>query len=104
METKKGLTRNSIVSMLRQHEDILKKYNVKRIGVFGSYAKGTQTSKSDVDFLVEFEQPSFDDYIALAKDLEKLLGRKIDLLTPEGIKSIRVKEVAESISRSVQYV
>jgi predicted nucleotidyltransferase len=104
MKTKEGLTRNKIVSLLRRHEDMLKKYKVKRIGVFGSYAKGTQTSKSDVDFLVEFERPSFDDYMALAEDLEKLLGKKIDLLTPEGVRSIRVKEVAENIRRSVLYV
>ena len=104
MRTKKPLTRNRIVGMLRHHKDMLKKYQVKRIGLFGSYAKRTYTGKSDVDLLVEFKRPSFDNYMDLAEDLEKLLGRKIDLLTPEGVRSIRVKGVAEAIRRSVVYV
>ena len=90
--------------LLRQHEHMLKKYHVKRIGLFGSYAKGTQRATSDIDFLVEFEPPSFDNYVSLAEDLEQLLGKRIDLLTPEGVKSIRIKKVAERISRSVRYV
>lgn len=40
----------------------------------------------------------------VANHLEKLLGRKVDVLTPQGIQGIRVKEVAESIKRSIVYV
>ena len=104
MKKKDNLTRNRIVALLRRHEDMLTKYRVKRIGLFGSYVKGKQTSKSDIDFVVEFEQPSFDNYMNLAEYLEKLLGKKIDILTPEGIKSIRVKKIAQNINRSVLYV
>lgn len=104
MKKERSLTKNRILDMLRERENDLRKYHVKRIGLFGSYVTGKQNPRSDVDFVVEFEQPSFDNYMDLTNYLEKLLGKKIDILTPEGIRSIRVKEVAKRISRSVLYV
>ena len=101
---KQRVAGNRIIDTLREHEDVLKKYKVKRIGLFGSYAQGNQHRKSDIDFLVEFEQPNFDDFMSLAVYLEKLFGKKIDLLTPEGVKGIRVRGVAEKITRHLLYV
>jgi hypothetical protein len=101
---KQRATGSRIISILRKHEDVLKKYRVKRIGLFGSYAKGKQNRGSDIDFLVEFEQPNFDDFMSLASYLERLFGKKIDLLTPEGVKGIRVRGVAEKITKNLQYV
>ena len=95
---------NRIIGILRKHENVLKKYKVKRIGLFGSYARGKQHRRSDMDFLVEFEQPNFDDFMSLASYLERLFGKKIDILTPEGIKGIRVRGVAERITRNLLYV
>ena len=83
---------------------MLRRYSVRRIGLFGSYAKGHQRAASDIDLLVEFDKPSFDNFMNLAEHLEKLLGRKVDVLTPQGVKGIRVKEVADSIKRSIVYV
>jgi predicted nucleotidyltransferase len=97
-------TGNRIISVLREHEDVLKKYKVKRIGLFGSYAQGKPHRRSDIDFLVEFEQPNFDDFMSLAAYLERLFGKKIDLLTPEGVKGIRVRGIAEKITRNLLYV
>ena len=104
MKTKKDLTQQEIMTVLRQHQDILKKYKVRRIGLFGSYAKGKQNKRSDIDFLVEFEEPTFDNFMGLIKYLEKLFGKKVDILTPEGVESIRVKEIARNIKRNVVYV
>ena len=104
MKKERSLTKNRILDILRERENDLRKYHVKRIGLFGSYVTGKQSPRSDVDFVVEFEQPSFDNYMDLTSYLERLLGKKIDILTPEGIRSIRVKEVAKKISRSVLYV
>jgi len=95
---------NRIINVLREHEDVLKKYRVKRIGLFGSYAQGKQNRGSDIDFLVEFEQPNFDDFMSLAAYLERLFGKKIDLLTPEGVKGIRVRGIAEKITKNLLYV
>ena len=79
-------------------------YGVKRMGLFGSFAKGTSGEDSDVDILVEFEKPVGFEFIELAEYIEELLDRRVDILTPEGIKSIRLKEVASDIERSVVYV
>ncbi len=90
--------------MLREREDAFKRYHVKRIGLFGSYARGKEKRESDIDFLVEFEQPNFDDFMSLASYLERLFGNRIDTLTPEGVRSIRVRQVTEKITRHLLYV
>jgi predicted nucleotidyltransferase len=102
--TKPALTRAGILKALREHDEELKKYSVKRIGLFGSYARGEQKRGSDIDFLVEFETPTYDNFYDLIVYLEKLFGRKVEVLTPDGVDSIRVPEVAQSIRDSVVYV
>ena len=60
---------------------------VTSIGLFGSFVTGQQTSMSDVDILVEFapDRHSFDNFMELSFFLEELLGRKVELVTPEGL-------------------
>lgn len=99
-----NIENNQILKQLREHWDILRKYGVKRVGLFGSFANGTQNKKSDIDLVVEFKKPSFDNYLLLSDYLEGLFKRKVDILTPWGVKSIRVKEVVEGIKRSLIYV
>lgn len=100
----KTLTRNGIINALKAHHDELQKYSVKRMGLFGSYAKGASHKGSDIDLIVEFEEPTFDNFLNLTSYLQNLFGKKVELLTREGVKSIRVKAVAESIEGSVIYV
>lgn len=52
-----------IVRLLQSRSDVLKQYAVKRIGLFGSFATGTAGPDSDVDFVVEFDEPTFENYI-----------------------------------------
>jgi hypothetical protein len=101
---KRALARREILGVLRAQMESLRSRGVKRVGLFGSYARGRQTKSSDIDLLLEFERPSFDNFVEVSNYLEQLLGRKVDVLTPEGIQGIRVKEVAESIKRSIVYV
>ena len=103
MKKKPNLTRARILKTLRDQEEALKKYSVKRIGLFGSYARGNQKRGSDIDLLVEFENPTFDNYFNLIVYLEKLFGTNVEVLTPDGVDSIRVPEVAQSIRDSVVY-
>ncbi len=98
-----ALTRQQILRLLRQNPSLLEKYAVKKIGLFGSYAKGRQTGKSDIDLLVEFERPTYYNFIGLAHELERLFGRKVEILTPEALDSIRVRGIAESIRKSLAY-
>lgn len=94
-----------VIETLEAHkEEIKERYSVRRLGVFGSYARGEQKATSDIDVLVEFEKPTFDNFMDLAFYLEELFGRRVDLLTPEGVKGIRIKEIAKEIMESVTYV
>jgi predicted nucleotidyltransferase len=79
-------------------------FGVKRIGLFGSFSCGKQKKASDVDLLIEFEKPIGFKFMTLAEYLENKLGRKVDILTPAGVESIRIKPIAESILSSVDYV
>lgn len=75
------LTDTEIIETLRKHSDVLKKYGVKKIGLFGSFVRKEQKVDSDIDFLVEFEKPDFDNFMDLAFFLEDLFGRKVELIT-----------------------
>jgi len=76
-----SITYQKIIDMLKFHKDTLLKYGVKRIGLFGSYARGDQKKNSDMDFLVEFDKPVFENFMDLAFYLENLFGRKVELIT-----------------------
>ena len=80
-----SLNRRRILALLQRNEDALKQYSVKRIGLFGSYARNEQTRRSDIDFLVEFREPTFDNFMDLAFYLEKLLGKRVELITEGGM-------------------
>lgn len=105
MRTKKPrLTKAQILRALKKNDELLKHYSVRRIGLFGSYARGKQTPTSDIDFIVEFERPTYDNFYGLCVSLERLFKRKVEVLTPDAVDSIRVDEVARSIRESVVYV
>lgn len=76
-----NLTYEDILNLLRSERIFLKnEFGVINIGLFGSYAKGTQEDDSDIDFLVEFEEPRFDYVAGLQIYLEKRFNRKIELV------------------------
>ena len=89
-----NLTRQRILQSLKDRPEMLRKYRVKRIGVFGSYATGKQKPRSDIDFLVHFEEPTFDNFMGLNSHLERLFKRKIDLIT-DGSLSPHIKPYVE---------
>jgi predicted nucleotidyltransferase len=59
--------------------------------LFGSYAKDLNTENSDVDLFVDFDKPIGLDFIEFADYLEKLFNKKVDLITPDGLKNSRLK-------------
>jgi predicted nucleotidyltransferase len=99
----KLLTKEEIFDALRKHRDILLRYKVKEIGLFGSIVKGQQSEKSDIDFFANFEEPSIENFMGLTSFLENLFGKKVEILTPAGIESIRINHVKEEIKRSIVY-
>lgn len=91
-----------IKKKLSEHKKELKKnYKIKEIGIFGSYARGTQRKKSDVDVLVEFENDAetFDNYMELKFFLERILKAKVDLVIKDSIK----ERIKGSILKSTLY-
>ncbi len=81
------LTKEDILDQIRKNEEMLKRYGVRRISIFGSYSRDEQREDSDIDIIVEFEEgkKSFDNFISLAFFLEDLFKKRVDLLTPESI-------------------
>ncbi|MBI5199326.1 MAG: nucleotidyltransferase family protein [Nitrospirae bacterium] len=79
---------NAIEILKRQEGAIKKKYGVKKIGVFGSFARGEGKEGSDIDVLIELEEEyeTFDNYMDLKYFLEDLFGRKVDLVTVEALR------------------
>ncbi|MGC9515671.1 nucleotidyltransferase family protein [Methanocrinis sp.] len=74
------------LKILKEHEsEIRRRFGVKRIGIFGSHARGEEKESSDVDVLVEFVEPSFDNFMDLAFFLQDLFGREVDLVTTGGL-------------------
>lgn len=95
------LTKNDIVTTIQENTKEIKKYGVKKIGFFGSIAKASQTSNSDIDILIEFEKgkKGFDNYMELKFFLEELFRQKVDLVIQDALKS-RIKDV---ILKQVSY-
>lgn len=73
---------------------IKKTYHVKTVGIFGSFARGEQTKKSDVDILVDFSGPiGLFKYMELEFFLSRKLKRKVDLISKGGLKKVIKKEI-----------
>lgn len=99
------LTREKIVELLREnYPHLADEYGVKKIGLFGSYAKDTFDEASDVDVIVEFDRPIGFKFVELTEYLEHLFNRKVDVLTREGLEGIRINRIAKDIAESIVYV
>ncbi|MFW9917360.1 MAG: nucleotidyltransferase family protein [Candidatus Thorarchaeota archaeon] len=80
------MSKEKVAELLREkYLYLVSEYGVKRIGLFGSYAKGTPSETSDVDLVVEFERPIGLRFVEFAEYLESLLGKRVDVLTPAGV-------------------
>jgi predicted nucleotidyltransferase len=91
-----------IKNILAEHrEELRQKFKVKEIGIFGSFVRGEQRKRSDIDLLVEFEKPpSLFEFMDLEDYLSKLLGLKVDLVTNDALKP----RIGEQILREVVYL
>jgi predicted nucleotidyltransferase len=92
-------TIEEIKEILARHKDELRKsYKVKEIGVFGSYVRGQQKEKSDVDILVEFEEvPGLFKFVELENHLADILGIKVDLVMKSALKPVIGKHILREV-------
>jgi len=96
----KRRTKCSLSSIKKKAVPILRKHAIKRASIFGSFARGTANSKSDIDFLIEYKEKdkSLFDLVDLKSDLEESLDRKVDVITYNSIYwRIRERILAEQI-------
>jgi hypothetical protein len=103
------VTREQVIATLKKELPKLKdEFGVERIVLYGSFAKGTQNRKSDIDILVDIRKSIGLEFVSLADRLEKILGRKVDLATyahyRRSFQIPRYKHIAESIEKSMIYV
>ena len=94
--------KREIFQFLRENRGSISSFGVTTLGLFGSFAQGRETDKSDIDLLVEFQpdQKSFDNFIGLAYYLEDQLGRKVDLVTRDSLSPY----LGPHILREVEYL
>ncbi len=96
------LTTNQIIGFLQTQKDFLKReFRVKKIGIFGSCARGNITDKSDIDVVVELERPDMFYMIGIKQVIEEAVGVKVDI--------VRIREkmnnaLKQRIEKDVIYV
>jgi predicted nucleotidyltransferase len=90
---------DEIKEVLDKHKEELKRrYGVKEIGIFGSFARGEEKDDSDVDILVEFDGPiGFFKFLELEEFLSNLIGRKVDLVSKKALKPHIGKHILEEV-------
>src|SRR5438128_11861590 len=79
-------TPENILCTLEENAAAIRRYGVRRLGLFGSHARGVASDDSDLDFVVEFDTKSLDAYMDLKEFLERLFGRDVDLVLAEAVK------------------
>jgi hypothetical protein len=79
-------TAQEILNIIELHRDAIKRFGVRRLGLFGSHARGEGKESSDLDFVVDFERKTFDNYMDLKDFLENLFKCPIDLVMVDAIK------------------
>jgi predicted nucleotidyltransferase len=77
--------------------ELAEKYHVHSIGLFGSIVRDDFTSGSDIDIMVDFDQPIGIEFIDLANYMEETLQQKVDLVSKNGIKEKYFKAIEKEI-------
>ena len=89
--------KDRVLQLINQNKDALRRYGVRRIGLFGSFARNQATDASDLDFLVEFEKKTFDAYMGLKVYLEGLFHRHVDLVLSDSLKPRLRQQVTQEV-------
>jgi len=93
---------DEIKELIQQHKPELKRqFHVVKIGVFGSYARGTQKKRSDIDFLVSFDKAiSLFDHVDLTIYLKEIMGHKVDVVQSDNLRP----ELREYVLQDLVYL
>jgi predicted nucleotidyltransferase len=83
--------------LVKSKKSLKSKYKIKSLGIFGSYSRGEAKEESDIDILVEFEEPIGLEFIDLADELEQILNHKVDLVSKSGIRDKYLQYVQKEL-------
>ncbi|HLG02798.1 MAG TPA: nucleotidyltransferase family protein [Bacteroidia bacterium] len=94
--------KQELLELIHAHKQEIHNYGVKQLGIFGSFVRDEVKQSSDIDFLVEFypDKKNFDNFMELAFFLQNLLGRKVEIVTPQSLS----KYIGPYILKEVEYV
>jgi uncharacterized protein len=95
-----GTLADILAVLRRERERLFHKYALKSMAVFGSMTRDDHKADSDVDIMVEFDTSKDYDFLELAEELERILTRKVDLVTRAGVRPWYM----ETIERDLKYV
>ena len=87
------------LTAIQAHLAEFRTLGARRLGVFGSFARGEVRGDSDVDVYVEFDdaQRTYDNFFALHERLEKLLGRRVDLVTDKSLTETKARLILPTV-------
>lgn len=98
--TKQDSLDTMLQSLREKLPELQARYGVKSLGVFGSHVRGQQKKRSDLDLLIEFNDQApvtLVGFVALERELGKLVGRKVDLVERDTLKPVIGKRILEEI-------
>lgn len=84
-------------SLEKAKRELGPQYAIRRLGLFGSYARGEQREDSDVDVLVEVDPSIGLGFVELAERLEELLGTRVELVSTRAIKTRNRKIIEKDL-------
>lgn len=91
-------TLKDLKKILSEKKSYLKsKYNVRTLSIFGSFARSEETPVSDIDILVDFDEPIGLEFVDLAEELEEILEINVDLVSKNGVKSSYLDEIEQDL-------
>lgn len=95
-------TKSELLQFLHENREEIKAYGVNSLGIFGSFCRGPNSETSDVDLYLDFDpsQKSFDNFMDPSFFLEELVGRKVEIITPQSLS----KFIGPHILNEVQHV
>ncbi|MCZ4221899.1 nucleotidyltransferase family protein [Pedobacter rhodius] len=94
--------KDTLITLLKANSQELKSYGVLNLSIFGSFITGKLNAKSDVDLLIDFDpgKKSFDNFMDLSFFVEDLLGRKVEVITPQSLS----KYIGSHILKQAEHV
>ena len=89
---------DEVINILKQNQDLFRKYSVKDLYIFGSFARNEVRETSDIDILVDYEPNArigIFDFIRLKRDLSELLHLEVDLATRDALHKALRKDILD---------